>query len=58
LSDGADDRKLTRPLKQDNAGGGKNPDVWCAFEDGEAKVIGDEPHNTDYDPDPSRKAVS
>ena len=34
------------------------PDFWCAFEDGEVKVIGDEPGNTDNDPDPSEKAVS
>jgi hypothetical protein len=32
------------------------PDFWCA--DGEVKVIGDEPANTDYDPDSSEKAVS
>jgi hypothetical protein len=25
----------------------KGPDFWCAFEDGEVKVIGDEPANTD-----------
>ena len=29
-----------------NAGGGKDPDFWCAFEDGEVVVIGDEPENT------------
>jgi hypothetical protein len=29
-----------------NAGGAKDPDFWCAFEDGEVKVIGDEPCNT------------
>ena len=23
----------------------KGPDLWCAFEDGEVKVIGDEPDN-------------
>jgi hypothetical protein len=27
----------------------------CAFKDGEVKVIGDEPENTDYDPGPQRK---
>jgi hypothetical protein len=32
-------------------------DLWCAFKDGEAKVIGDEPGNTDNDPEPSEKAV-
>jgi hypothetical protein len=36
----------------------KGPDFWCAFEDGEVTVIGDEPGNTDSDPDPSEKAVS
>jgi len=30
-----------------NAGGAKGPDFWCAFEDGEVKVIGDEPDNAD-----------
>ena len=25
-----------------DAGGAKGPDFWCAFEDGEVKVIGDE----------------
>jgi hypothetical protein len=28
-------------LRPGNAGGGKDPDFWCAFEDGEAKVIGE-----------------
>ena len=50
--------RVIRPLKPGNAGGGKGPDFWCAFEDGEVKVIGDEPCNTDSDPDPSEKAVS
>jgi hypothetical protein len=39
-----------------NSGGAKGPDFWCAFEDGEVKVIGDEPANTDYDPGLSEKA--
>jgi len=30
------------PLKPGNSGGGKDPDFWCAFEDGEVRVIGDE----------------
>ena len=29
-----------------NASGAKGPDFWCAFEDGEVVVIGDEPENT------------
>ena len=29
-----------------NADGAKDPDFWCAFEDGEGMVIGDEPDNT------------
>jgi putative ABC transport system substrate-binding protein len=41
-----------------NAGGGKDPDFWYAFEEGKVKVIGDEPANTDFDPNPSEKAVS
>ena len=32
-------------LTPSNAGGAKGPDFWCAFEDGEVKVIGDEPDN-------------
>jgi hypothetical protein len=44
-------------MKPGNADGGKGPDFWCAFEDGEVKVIGDEPTNKDYDPGPSEKAV-
>src|ERR1700738_4134952 len=44
-------------LRPGNAGGAKGPDFWCAFEDGEVKVIGDEPGNPDNDPDPSEKAV-
>ena len=31
------------PLRPGNAGGGKGPDFWCAFDDGEVGVIGDEP---------------
>src|SRR6201996_7428873 len=45
-------------LKPGNAGGGKDPDFWCAFEDGEVRVIGDTPRNTQEDQDPSEKAVS
>jgi hypothetical protein len=38
--------RVIRPLKPGNAGGGKDPDFWCAFEDGKVVVIGDEPENT------------
>ena len=38
--------RVVGPLRPGNAGGGKGPDFWCAFEDGEVKVIGDEPGNT------------
>jgi hypothetical protein len=34
-----------RSVMPGNAGGAKGPDFWCAFEDGEVKVIGDEPDN-------------
>ena len=50
--------RVIRPLKPGNAGRGKDPDFWCAFEEGEVTVIGDEPANTDYHPGPSEKAVS
>jgi hypothetical protein len=33
-------------LNPGNAGGGKAPDFWCAFEDGEEGVIGHAPRNT------------
>jgi hypothetical protein len=29
---------------------GRTLTFWCAFEDGEVKVIGDEPTNTNYNP--------
>jgi len=29
--------------KPGNAGGGKDPDFWCVFDDGKVRVIGDEP---------------
>ena len=35
--------RVVRPLRPGNAGGGKDPDFWCAFEVGEVRVIGDEP---------------
>ena len=56
-SDNADADPPTA-LKPGNAGRAKGPDFWCAFEDGEVTVIGDEPANTDYDPGSSEKAVS
>jgi len=34
------------PLKPGNSGGGKAPDFWCAFDDGEEGVIGHAPANT------------
>jgi hypothetical protein len=54
-------RQAKRPpwaVEQFSGGGGKDPDFQRAFEDGEGKVIGDEPYNTGKDPDPSEKAVS
>ena len=38
-------RKAIGASMPSNAGGAKGPDFWCAFEDGEVKVIGDEPDN-------------
>jgi hypothetical protein len=46
------------PMKPGNAGGGKDPDFWNAFEDGEDQVIGDEPRNTRKDQDLSEEALS
>jgi len=46
------------PMKPGNAGGGKDPDFWNAFEDGEERVIGDEPGNTGKDRDLSEEALS
>jgi hypothetical protein len=40
-----------------NSGGGKAPDFWNAFEDGEERVIGDEPGNARKDQEPSEKAL-
>jgi hypothetical protein len=37
------------PLRPGNSGGGKDADFWCAFEDGEEGVIGDEPRNARKD---------
>ena len=48
--------RVIRPLKPGNAGRGKDPDFWCAFEEGEVKVIGDKPANTDCDPGPFRES--
>jgi hypothetical protein len=42
----------------ENSGGGKDPDFWSAFEDGEDRVIGDEPGNTGKDQDLSEEALS
>src|SRR5947207_4623845 len=38
--------RVVRPTKLGNAGGGKGPDFWCALEDSEDVVIGNEPQNT------------
>ena len=45
-------------MKPGNSGGGKDPDFWSAFEDGEDRVIGDEPGNTGKDQDLSEEALS
>jgi hypothetical protein len=45
-------------MKPGNSGGGKDPDFWSAFEDGEDLVIGDEPGNTGKDQDLSEEALS
>ena len=55
---GRESDRVVVPLKPGNAGGGKGPDFWCAFEAGEDEVIGDEPDNTRKDQDASEEAVS
>jgi len=45
-------------LRLGNASGAKGPDFWCAFEDNEVVVIGDEPANTIKDSRRPRTAVS
>jgi hypothetical protein len=44
--------------KPGNAGGGKGPCFWCAFEAVEDRGIGGEPGNTRTDPDTAEKALS
>src|SRR3954453_5259912 len=55
---GRESDRVTVPLRPGNAGGGKGPDFWRAFDGGEDEVIGGEPANTRTDPDPPAKAVS
>ena len=43
-------------MRPGNAGGGKDPDFQRAFEDGEGKVIGDEPYNTGKRSGPFRES--
>jgi hypothetical protein len=50
--------RVVVPRKPGNAGGGKDPDFWNAFEGGEDRVIGDEPGNTGKDQDLSEEALS
>ena len=49
--------RVVRALMLGNAGGAKDPDFRHAFEVGEVEVIGDEPGNTDKDPEPSEEAI-
>jgi hypothetical protein len=46
LQGGGPERESDRdivPVKPGNSGGGKDPDFWCAYEEGADQVIGDEP---------------
>ena len=54
---GRESDRVVGPLRPGNSGGGKAPDFWCAFEDGEEGVIGDEPGNTRQDQEPSEEAL-
>src|SRR3954464_13564037 len=55
---GRESDRVTVPLRPGNAGGGKDPDFWRAFDGGEDEVIGGEPANTRTDPEPPEEAVS
>ena len=50
---GRESDRVVRPLRPGISGGGKDPDFWCAFKDGEEGVIGDEPGNARSDQEPS-----
>ena len=54
---GGESDRVIGALRSGNADGAKDPDFWCAFEDGEGMVIGDEPDNTRKDPEPSEEAL-
>src|SRR5688572_12142134 len=58
VGSGGESEGVVVPLRPGNAGGGKGPCVWCAFDGGEEAVIGDEPGNTRTDPDPPEEALS
>src|SRR5918994_7549055 len=55
---GRESDRVVVPLRPGNAGGGKDPDFWCAFDGGEDEVIGEEPGNTRTDPDSPEEALS
>src|SRR3954447_779515 len=55
---GRESDRVMVPLRPGNAGGGKDPDFWRAFDGGEDEVIGGEPANTRTDPEPPEQAVS
>ena len=49
--------RVVRPSRPGNAGGGKDPDLWCAFDDGEEGAIDDESRKARKDQEPSEKAL-
>ena len=49
--------RVVGALRPGNAARAKGPDFWHASEDGEARVIGNEPANTDHDPGRSVKLI-
>ena len=49
--------RVIRPSRPGNSGGGKGPDFWCVFDEGEERAIGDESRKARKDQEPSEKAV-
>jgi hypothetical protein len=50
--------RVIRPVMPGNAGGGKDPDFWYAFDGSEEQVIGEEPRNTGKHQELSEEALS
>jgi len=54
---GREPERIVVLLKPGNAGGGKGPHFWYAFEAAEDREIGDEPDKAREDPDTAEEAL-